>query len=193
MSELSKDETVKDEILKAAENVFQKWGFNKTTMEDIAHEAGKGKSTIYYYYKSKEEIFEVLAAKELNAIFERTKAAIEKIDSSKEKLKKYVTISINELKKTASIHPIVKGEMKGHKELIDKIRRQLDMREESTVLEILKRGFKLGEFRSLRESELGKAASVVVGIVRGLELYLFLEIDDDEKLDIATRLMAEGL
>ena len=193
MPELSKDETVKAEILQAAENVFQKWGFNKTTMEDIAPEAGKGKSTIYYYYKSKEEIFEVLAAKELNAIFERTKAAIDKIDSSKEKLKKYVTISINELKKTASIHPVVKGEMKGHKELIDKIRRQLDMREESTVLKILKRGFELGEFRSLRKSELGKAASVVVGIVRGLELYLFLEIDDDEKLDIATRLMAEGL
>jgi len=193
MPELSKDEIVKAEILQAAANVFQKWGFNKTTMEDIAHEARKGKSTLYYYYKSKEEILEVLATKELNAILERTRAAVEKIDSAKDKLKKYITTSITELKKTVSIYPIVKGEMKGQKEFIDKIRGQLDMREEATVLEILKLGFESGEFRFLKEKELGKAASVVVGIARGLELYLFLEIDDEERLDLATKLIAEGL
>ena len=60
MPKLGKDDLVKAEILKAAERVFQKWGSNKTTMEDIAREAGKGKSTLYYYYQSKEEIFDAV-------------------------------------------------------------------------------------------------------------------------------------
>ena len=40
MPEFKKDDIVRAEILKAAERVFQKWGINKTTMEDIAREAG---------------------------------------------------------------------------------------------------------------------------------------------------------
>ncbi len=193
MSEVSKDEVVKAEILKAATNAFQKWGYNKTTMEDIAREAGKGKSTLYYYYVSKEEIFEILATTELKAISERAREAIAKIDSYKEKLQKYIAISLTELKKTAGAYPVVKGEMKANKEFIDKLRRRLDERDEKIVLEILKGGFERGEFKFLKKTELSKAANVIVGIVRGLELYLFLEVDDGEKLDIATKVLAEGL
>ncbi|PKN72465.1 MAG: TetR/AcrR family transcriptional regulator, partial [Deltaproteobacteria bacterium HGW-Deltaproteobacteria-10] len=58
---MNKDEEVKQAIKAAAKRVFAKWGLNKTTMEDIAGEAGKGKSTLYYYFKSKEEIFETVA------------------------------------------------------------------------------------------------------------------------------------
>ena len=47
----------KDIIVKAAEHIFCKFGYNKTSMEDIAAEAGIGKATIYYYFKSKEDIF----------------------------------------------------------------------------------------------------------------------------------------
>jgi AcrR family transcriptional regulator len=44
-------------ILDAANKVFIKYGYQKTTMDDIAHEAMIGKGTIYYYFNSKEEIF----------------------------------------------------------------------------------------------------------------------------------------
>jgi len=83
---LSKDEEAKTAILEAAKRVFQKWGLNKTTMEDIAHEAGKGKSTLYYYFKSKDEIFEFLIKNELNSILTKAKTTINQISTSKEKL-----------------------------------------------------------------------------------------------------------
>ena len=53
---LNKDEIIKAKILEGADKLFQKYGLGKTTMEDIAKDAGKGKSTLYYYFKSKEEI-----------------------------------------------------------------------------------------------------------------------------------------
>jgi len=193
MSELSKDEIVKAEILNAATRAFRKWGFNKTTMEDIAREAGKGKSTLYYYYVSKEEIFEILATNEMKSISKRAKEEVSKLDSYKEKLKKYIAISLAELKKTAGAYPVIRGEIKTDKEFFDKIRRQLDAGEEAIVMEILKGGIEQGEFRFLKRSELKKAANVIVGIIRGLELYLFVEIDDSQKVDIATKLIAEGL
>jgi len=53
MMDAKKDELIKAAIIEAARRVFQKWGLKKSTMEDIAEEAGKGKSTLYYYFKSK--------------------------------------------------------------------------------------------------------------------------------------------
>jgi len=188
-----KDDDVKNSILEAAKKVFQKWGLNKTTMEDIAHEAGKGKSTLYYYYKSKDEILEVLATSELRGIVNKAKTMVSEETSAKEKLKKYIAASLIEIKNTTSIYPLVKGEIKGNKEFIDKLSKQIDVMEESFIMEILREGLTSGEFNFLHESELSKAANVIVGIIRGLELYLFLDNDDSEKIDMVTRIIAEGI
>lgn len=190
---MNKDEEVRSAIKDAAKSVFRKWGLNKTTMEDIAHEAGKGKSTLYYYFKSKEEIFDNIAIDELNGISLKAKAAIEGIDSPKEKLKKYIFITFAEIKKSANIYSLIKGEIKGNQEFIDNIRKRFDNAEEVIILDILKAGLKLGEFNFLKEFELNKAANVIVVMIRGLEVQLFLENDDSEKIDIAIRLLVEGL
>lgn len=193
MNKSNKDEEVKKAILEAAKRVFQKWGLNKTTMEDIAHEAGKGKSTLYYYFKSKDEIFELLIKTELKIIINKGKDFISKLSSSKEKLKKYIATTLNEIKETVSLYSLVKGDIKGDKEFIDKLRKYLDNEEELIIKEILKEGLDSNECNYLQEKDLNKAANVIVGIIRGLELYLFLDNDDNEKIDIVTRMIAEGI
>ncbi|MFO7445298.1 MAG: TetR/AcrR family transcriptional regulator [Ignavibacteriaceae bacterium] len=193
MDKRNKDDEVKNLILEAARRVFRKWGLKKSTMEDIAHEAGKGKSTLYYYYKSKEEIFEILAKTELYNIIEKAKDATQHISSAKEKLKTYITTMLIEIKKTISIYPLVKGEIKGNKEFLDNVIKQLNEKEEAIILEILKEGFNSGEFSFLKKSELAKAANVIVGLVSGSAVYLFFDNDDNEKIDIVTRLITGGL
>lgn len=44
-------------IIEAADNLFHRYGYSKTSLDDIASEAGLGKGTIYYYFESKEDIF----------------------------------------------------------------------------------------------------------------------------------------
>jgi hypothetical protein len=100
---------------------------------------------------------------------------------------------LNEIKKTASIYPLVKGEIKGNKEFLDKIRKVLDDKEELIIADILKLGIESGEFNFLTEQELSKAASVIVSIFRGLILYLFIDNDDIEKIEIATKMITEGI
>ena len=48
------------EILQAAENLFAKEGYVKTSVESIIKEAGIAKGTFYYYFKAKEDILEDL-------------------------------------------------------------------------------------------------------------------------------------
>ena len=47
----------RDHIIEAARDVFRRYGYNKTSIADIAQEARMGKGTIYYYFDSKEDIF----------------------------------------------------------------------------------------------------------------------------------------
>jgi len=44
-------------ILEAASQLFARYGLRKTSIDEIAHQAGLGKGTIYLYFKSKEELF----------------------------------------------------------------------------------------------------------------------------------------
>jgi AcrR family transcriptional regulator len=48
------------QILSAAAAVIIRLGYDKTTMKDIADEAGVSRGTVYLYFKGKEEIFEAL-------------------------------------------------------------------------------------------------------------------------------------
>ncbi len=47
----------KERILQAALNCFHRFGFKKTTVEEIAKTAGVGKGTIYLHFKDKDGLF----------------------------------------------------------------------------------------------------------------------------------------
>jgi len=49
-------ECPRDAILNAAGRLLGVYGYQKTTVDDIAHEAHMGKGTVYVYFHSKEEI-----------------------------------------------------------------------------------------------------------------------------------------
>jgi len=53
----------KERILKSAEKLFARFGFRKTTMNEIARDVRMGKSTLYYYFKSKENVLEAVIIK----------------------------------------------------------------------------------------------------------------------------------
>ena len=45
------------EIIEAAQKVFAEYGYKKVTMDDVASELNITRSALYYYYKSKEDLF----------------------------------------------------------------------------------------------------------------------------------------
>ncbi len=46
-----------ERILDAATTLLVRWGYRKTTIDDVAHEAGVGKGTIYLHWKDKNDLF----------------------------------------------------------------------------------------------------------------------------------------
>ena len=52
-----KKQKTRQAIVDAAVGLFSENGFEKTSIEDLAKRAGIGKSTVYTYFKAKEDIF----------------------------------------------------------------------------------------------------------------------------------------
>jgi len=63
-------------ILAAAHTCFWKTGIRRSSIEDVANEAGLAKGTIYLYFPSKEELFAALAAKLCEESLVRVESAL---------------------------------------------------------------------------------------------------------------------
>lgn len=56
-------------ILDAALSLILRWGYNKTTIDDISRQAEVAKGTIYLHWKTREELFEALIMRERAEVF----------------------------------------------------------------------------------------------------------------------------
>src|ERR1700727_3191041 len=57
------DDMIQQEILKAAIRLYQKFGPNGFTMDDLASAAGRSRTSLYYYYKNRDEIYQAVMDK----------------------------------------------------------------------------------------------------------------------------------
>jgi len=61
----------RQQIIVAAKRVFSEKGFNRATMEDIAHEAELSPGTLYLYFKNKDELYASLSLRILHYLLIR--------------------------------------------------------------------------------------------------------------------------
>jgi AcrR family transcriptional regulator len=77
----------KKSIFKAAIKVFSESSYDGATLDDIAAAAGISKGTLYYHFKSKDEIFKYIITEGMELIKEQLDEAASREDNSLLKLK----------------------------------------------------------------------------------------------------------
>jgi len=65
-----------ERLLDAATTLLVRWGYRKTTIDDVAREAGVGKGTIYLYWKDKNDLFRAAIWREQHRFSEDIKQRI---------------------------------------------------------------------------------------------------------------------
>jgi AcrR family transcriptional regulator len=191
-----KDDSIRDEILQEAQKLFRQYGVKKTTMEDIAKAMGKGKSTLYYYYCSKEDIFDAVILKEMGEVFNSVKQAVEKATSAEDKLKAFSLTKIKLVQKRVNLCKVVKGEMPDTMHCIKHLHEEYNNQEVSLVKNILAFGVQNGEFHKSIGKELDILPEVMVSSLRGLEQDLFVSArlaKLEPRLDTIMGILIRGL
>ena len=74
-------------IFNSAIKVFSDSGYDGATMDDIAADAGVAKGTLYYHFKSKEEIFKYIITEGMTLIREKMEEEASKAQDSLSKIK----------------------------------------------------------------------------------------------------------
>jgi len=192
----SKEELLRDEIIKAAQKLFKQYGLHKTTMEDIAKSMGRGKSTLYYYYKSKDEIIDAVILQEINELFEKTKNSVEKVTTAEEKLKAYFLVSLKTVKTKANLYKVVKGEIEDKVPHVKKLLKKFNTREITMVKEILLLGVGNGEFNPSLKEDIDLLAYSAVSAIRSLTVDLAIEDkfpNWDERLNVVINILLKGI
>ena len=61
----------RQKLIEVARDLFAHNGLEATTMNDIAQASGKGRRTLYTYFRNKEEIYKAVVEEELERLSER--------------------------------------------------------------------------------------------------------------------------
>lgn len=82
------DHEVRSQIVAAATEHFSRYGYEKTTVSDLAKAIGFSKAYIYKFFESKQAIGEMICANCLGAIESEVRAAVEQAEHPPEKLRR---------------------------------------------------------------------------------------------------------
>jgi len=187
-------EEVRIHIVGIARRIFTRYGFRKTTMEEIARASQMGKSSIYYYFKSKEEIFRAVVEFEAILLKERLNRIIGKNNSPPERLKAYILFRLHHVRTLENFYAALNEETLSHMGFILEIRRNFEVEEQELVSKILEDGMEQGVFQ-LSSSKIGAIA--ISTMMKGLEVPLLLDeahkTDREELLEDLIRVLLYGI
>jgi AcrR family transcriptional regulator len=174
-----KKEEKRENIISAAGRVFGQQGFKEARMERVAEEAGMGKSSLYYYFLSKEELFEAVVEREAEYLKSEIIKATRDITDPYKRMKIYVIARMKAFNKSINLYTAVKTNYLDHLPFIDKVRAKYDKEEMKMVESILKDGVRNNRFK-LVNTELATIA--IVTAIKGLEYNIIIR-DGSAKLE----------
>ena len=135
------------EIFDASVHLFLEKGFTETSMREIAKAAGVGKSTLYDYYKSKDEIMVSYFEEEIKVITVRAEEIIQGNSTIAEKLRKVMRMHLGYL--VDSRHTFLKLSLEAQRLSADS-QEQIQLHRhayQDMLRELIEEGIRRGEFR----------------------------------------------
>ncbi len=186
-------EEYRRKIIISAGQIFSRYGFKKTTMDEIARALKMGKSSVYYYFKSKEEIFEAVVLYEANLLRNELTTAIKSVESPVDKMRNYVFVRMKSFEKLSNYYNAIFDRNLDHFDFIENIRTKYDREELAILRLILYDGARKKVFK-IENSEY--TALAVQTALKGLEVPLFWqkkELNIEERLNAILDILFYGI
>ncbi|WP_092758036.1 TetR/AcrR family transcriptional regulator [Rhodoferax sp. OV413] len=171
------DHDVRDQIVTAATDHFRLYGYEKTTVSDLAKAIGFSKAYIYKFFESKQAIGELICANCLQQIEADVKAAIDGTDRPPEKLRRMfkavVESSLRLFFDNRKLYDIAASAAGEHWEAV----RVFEERIQAMLQDILRQGRESEEFE--RKTPLDETAAAIQLVMRPYLNPLLLQYNFD--------------
>lgn len=161
----------KNKLIDVARRLFAKNGIDGTTMNDIAIASGKGRRTLYTYFKSKEDIFYAVIEMEMERMSERLRTIADKELEPEDKLVQLVYTHLSLIKETVIRNGNLRAEFFRDIWLVEKVRKTFDRTEVEILQKIIMQGIRQGK---LDVVNIQLSVEIIHYCIKGLEVpYIF--------------------
>ena len=136
----------RNKIVDVARLLFAKNGLENTTMNEIATSSGKGRRTLYTYFKSKEEIYQAVIEGEMDRLSERMNEVAKNNMEPEDKLVELIYTHLNMIKEAVQRNGNLRAEFFRNIILVESVRKNFDQNEQKLFTSIIAEGVRAGRF-----------------------------------------------
>jgi AcrR family transcriptional regulator len=170
----------KSRIVAVAKEMIALYGFKKTTMEEIATKARMGKSSMYYYFKNKEDIFAEIVRIDSDHFRQKLNEVIHSAYNPQDKIMQYVRTRMLHLKELSKYYKTLSNEYLDHYFFIEQVRENFYNFENKTLSDLINAGIKQNIFAPC---EVDVVVNMIAIAIKGLEYPLFIQKKQDLERD----------
>ncbi len=146
----------KIKILNVSRQIFGRFGFTKATMDDIAQAMGMKKGSLYYYYKSKEDIIEDVIRYESELLLDGLKKEIGKARSLKNKIRIFLLYRLERFQQAFNLQRINVQSFLEVSPLIHRLYKKSFEKEVDLLASLFKEGIRKGKFTAFPTKRLAR-------------------------------------
>jgi AcrR family transcriptional regulator len=125
MSDISTEERIKI----AAAKIFTLKGLEGARMQDIADEANINKAMLHYYFRNKQQLFELIFTSKVHQIFSTFQFIMNKEVSFEEKIRTFIAEQINIISEFPALPLFVMMESRKNPELLENVFQSIQLEE----------------------------------------------------------------
>ena len=189
----NKKDLNRETILQIAQDIFSKYGYKKTTLDDIANAVRKGKSSLYYYFNSKEDLFQAVIAKEVDILRQALEKVVFRSMDPEEKLREYILTKLTTFRDLANLYNALENDVTAIG-FIDEIKEKNEKDEIRMIKRILIEGVRREKFHI---DDLNLTAIGITTAIKGLEMPLsagnYGTFDIEMSVDNIVRIICYGI
>ena len=157
----------RQKLVDVARQLFAKNGIANTTMNDIAVASGKGRRTLYTYFKSKEDIYYAVIESELERLSDKLDEGAARKMRPQDKIIELIYTHLNMIRETVVRNGNLRAEFFRNIWMVEKVRKNFDEYELELFRKIYKEAKDDGEF-DIEDVEL--VADITHYCIKGLEV-----------------------
>lgn len=157
----------RQKLLEVARELFAHKGLEATTMNDISAASGRGRRTLYTYFRNKEEIYYAVIEEELERLSEKMDEVAVMDVEPEEKIFTLIYTHLSIIRDTVARNGTLRAEFFRNIWMVEKVRKAFDVEEHRILQKVLQEGVDKGRFRI---ENVGLMADIVYYSVKGLEV-----------------------
>jgi len=132
----SANESTRDGILEAARRRFLRFGPRKTTMDEVAREAGCSRTTLYAHFRNMLDLYGNLLQQDAEDFIRESESVLDSGDSARKKIRRIVEVT----RATYARNPVLRLAVSGDAEMcLEPVAHAFTREQERRIIDLLSR------------------------------------------------------